>query len=87
MHSFVCKSKSNICVEIDSVCAPADEFHCFIVILAHRKVAVAAINTITVGTKISISTVVVTVAAVTRNAPEMTVVMVTAVRKKRGNIS
>lgn len=66
------------------------DFVCFVLIfqyliffLAHQKVVTAAIDTITVGTRISISTVV-TVAAVTRNDPEMIVVMVIEVRRSHG---
>lgn len=46
----------------------------------------AAIDTTTVGTKISISTVVVIVAAVTRSDPETIAVMVIAVRRKLGTV-
>lgn len=54
-------------------------------ISAHQKVAAVAINTITVGTKTSINTAAVTVAAVTRNDPGMIAVMVvTVARKKHG---
>lgn len=45
-----------------------------------------AIDTTTVGTKISISTVVVIVAAVTRSDPETIAVMVIAVRRKLGTV-